>query len=76
MTKIARPLPVEFLLIDIPLAFPKEPIYRFKDHLPNVKTQFPVENRSLIGEIQVNVDKIIKLNILFNLNILGFPSPT
>lgn len=52
VTKVARPLPVEFLLIDIPLAFPKESIYRFKDHLPCVKTQFPVENRSVIGEIQ------------------------
>ena len=52
---MARPLPVEYLIIDIPLAFPKEPINRFNDHLPFVKNPFPVENRGIIGEIQVKI---------------------
>ncbi len=29
VTKIARPLPVEYLLIDVPTASAKEPIYTF-----------------------------------------------
>lgn len=51
VTKIARPLPVEYLIIDLPAAFAKEPSYTFKDNLS--KEKFPVENRNDIGHGQV-----------------------
>ncbi len=54
MTKKARPLPVEYLIVDLPAAFAKDPFYSFNDGSPLVKTPFPVENRSEIGELQVN----------------------
>lgn len=49
VTELARPLPVEYLLVDIPCAFPVNPIYTFSDS--NHKN-FPVENRESLGEIQ------------------------
>lgn len=50
VTKIARPLPVEYLIVDLPAAFAKEPNYKFRDN--STKTVFSVENRSEIGETQ------------------------
>ncbi|XP_033630612.1 nuclear protein localization protein 4 homolog [Asterias rubens] len=47
---LARPLPVEFLLVDVTSGFPKDPMYTFNDS-PTVK-HFPVENRSELGEVQ------------------------
>ena len=52
VTELARPLPVEYLLVDIPCAFPVNPLYTFSD--ANDKN-FPVENRETLGEIQVRI---------------------
>lgn len=52
VTKIARPLPVEYLFVDLTAAFSKEAIYRFNENSRLVKTPFPIENRSSIGQIQ------------------------
>ena len=49
VTKIARPLPVEYLLIDVPVASAKEPIRTFHRGSP----EFPVENRPMEGHLQV-----------------------
>lgn len=51
VTKIARPLPVEYLLVDLPAAFAKEAIYTFNEG-SKFKTDFAIENRSEIGESQ------------------------
>lgn len=48
VTKIARPMPIEFFLIGIPTAFPLQPSFTF----PESKFPFPIENRSNIGEKQ------------------------
>ena len=53
VTQLARPLPVEYLLADMPAAFPVDPIYTF--HAGMDIKPFPIENRELIGEIQVSV---------------------
>ena len=45
VTKMGRPLPVEYLLIDIPVATPKTPVQTFS-------TGFPVENRPMEGHLQ------------------------
>ncbi|XP_033108064.1 nuclear protein localization protein 4 homolog [Anneissia japonica] len=50
LKKLARPLPVEFLLLDVPSGFSKDPIYAFNGR--NAANHFPIENRSDIGEIQ------------------------
>jgi len=46
---LARPLPVEYLLVDMSAAFPVEPIFTFKV----ANKPFPKENRNDIGEVQV-----------------------
>ncbi|KAK2820124.1 hypothetical protein Q5P01_023083 [Channa striata] len=47
VTFLARPLPVEYLIIDITTTFPKDPQYTF------CSTQrFPIENRDILGETQ------------------------
>uniref|UniRef100_A0A8C9ZRZ0 Nuclear protein localization protein 4 homolog n=1 Tax=Sander lucioperca TaxID=283035 RepID=A0A8C9ZRZ0_SANLU len=47
VTFLARPLPVEYLIIDITTTFPKDPQYTF------CSTQrFPIENREILGETQ------------------------
>ena len=53
ITKIARPLPVEYLIVDLPAAFAKDATYTFNDSNTAIKTRFPIENRSDIGEKQV-----------------------
>jgi len=46
VTKVARPLPVEYLLIDVPVATPFEPIQSFNSK------GFPTENRPMEGHLQ------------------------
>ena len=48
ITKLSRPLPVEYLLIDVPTATPLMPRYTF--HVS--KNQFPIENRPMEGHLQ------------------------
>ena len=57
VTKVARPLPVEYLLIDIPLGFSSaNPTYTVsleKDYFKSGnKTPFPIENRPMEGHLQ------------------------
>ena len=51
ITQLARPLPVEYLLVDMGAAFPVEPIFTFP--APSSIKPFPVENRTSNGENQV-----------------------
>lgn len=53
VTQLARPLPVEYLLVDMPAAFPLSAQYTFKAHLHTDAKLFPVEYRQEIGETQV-----------------------
>ncbi|KAH3863869.1 hypothetical protein DPMN_026873, partial [Dreissena polymorpha] len=48
VTQLARPLPVEYLLVDMGAAFPVEPQFTFKV----TDKPFPKENRSATGEMQ------------------------
>lgn len=48
-TQLGRPLPIEYLLIDLPSGFPKEEVYHFHKHS---KEPFPGCNRDAIGEFQ------------------------
>jgi len=48
--KLGRPLPVEYLLIDVPVSTPKEPMATFP--ILTEKKVFPVENRLLESSIQ------------------------
>jgi len=48
--KLGRPLPVEYLLIDVPVSTPKEPQATFP--LLKERNPFPVENRLLESSIQ------------------------
>lgn len=50
VTQIARPLPIEYLLVDVPVSAPKEPTYTFNP-LPQLKP-FPIANRMLEGHLQ------------------------
>jgi hypothetical protein len=45
-------LPVEYLLVDLPVAFAIETTFTFNENI--VTTKFPIENRTLIGESQVD----------------------
>jgi hypothetical protein len=54
--KIARPLPLEYLIIDVPTGFPSADAQiqsTFNDDCKMIKTPFCVENRMQIGELQV-----------------------
>ena len=46
--KLARPLPVEYLLVDLPTSSPLVPLYTFPAH----EHPFPVENRLIDGHLQ------------------------
>ena len=59
MTKIARPLPVEYLLIDVPVASAKDPIRTFHRGSP----EFPVENRPMEGHLQVRNATSLSTNV-------------
>jgi len=50
VTKLARPLPVEYLLLDLQAAFPVEPTFTFTANA-SVK-HFPIEQREALGEFQ------------------------
>ncbi|KAL8569521.1 hypothetical protein ACOMHN_002068 [Nucella lapillus] len=50
VTHLARPLPVEYLLADMPAAFPSDFQYTFKTH--DGLRSFPAENREHMGETQ------------------------
>lgn len=52
VTKIARPLPVEYLIVDLPAGLAKDAYYSFNDDNPQLKFCFPIENRANIGESQ------------------------
>lgn len=54
VTRLSRPLPVEYLIVDLPASMPIEPKYTFR--LPTGKTLFPVENR--IDQKQVSFSQI------------------
>lgn len=47
---IARPLPIEYLLLDVPVSTPMDPKYSFNPL--NYLKAFPVENRFIEGQIQ------------------------
>ncbi|MGH0145462.1 UNVERIFIED_CONTAM: hypothetical protein FKN15_059894 [Acipenser sinensis] len=47
ITYLARPLPVEYLIIDITTTFPKDPAYTFTS-----TQRFSIENRDVLGETQ------------------------
>jgi hypothetical protein len=54
--KIARPVPLEYLIIDIPTGFPtvNAPVHStFNDNCLVIKTPFCVENRTQTSELQV-----------------------
>lgn len=54
--KIARPLPLEYMIIDVPTGFPSAEAQiqsTFNDDCSTIKNPFVVENRTQIGEIQV-----------------------
>ena len=51
VTQLARPLPVEYLLVDLPAAFPVDLAFTLYAD-PNVRS-FAMAHRSDIGEIQV-----------------------
>ncbi|XP_023366942.1 nuclear protein localization protein 4 homolog [Otolemur garnettii] len=48
ITQLARPLPVEYLIIDITTTFPKDPVHTFSIS----QNPFPIENRDVLGETQ------------------------
>jgi nuclear protein localization family protein 4 len=50
VTLMARPLPIEYLLVDVPASTPNEPKYTFNP-LPH-KSPFPIANRFLENQIQ------------------------
>ena len=72
VTKIARPLPVEYLIVDLPAAFAKEPTYTFNENCALAKKPFPIENRKQLGENQVRKSIRFHLGINFNSNISSF----
>ncbi|KAG5885928.1 hypothetical protein JTB14_010957 [Gonioctena quinquepunctata] len=50
VSRLARPLPVEYLLVDVPASTPVTPHYTFNSD--PTKQPFPVENRLVDGHIQ------------------------
>ncbi|GIY63790.1 nuclear protein localization protein 4 homolog [Caerostris extrusa] len=48
--QVARPLPIEYLLVDVPVSTPNEPQFTF--YADASKTPFPIENRLLDGQVQ------------------------
>lgn len=47
---MARPLPVEYLLVDVPASTPLQPMYTFTQS--DRKNPFPIENRYIDGHLQ------------------------
>ncbi|XP_049775700.1 nuclear protein localization protein 4 homolog [Schistocerca cancellata] len=50
VSRLARPLPVEYLLVDVPASTPLIPLYTF--YASDTIQAFPVENRLVDGHIQ------------------------
>lgn len=50
MSRLARPLPVEYLLVDVPASTPLVPEFTFNPL--SDKIEFPIENRMLDGHLQ------------------------
>lgn len=50
VTLLARPMPIEYLLVQVPTAFPVEPQFTFSNQTQG--EPFPLENRSSMGEVQ------------------------
>ncbi|CAL1297658.1 unnamed protein product [Larinioides sclopetarius] len=48
--QVARPLPIEYLLVDVPVSTPNDPQFTFYADVS--KTPFPIENRLLDGQVQ------------------------
>jgi hypothetical protein len=62
--KISRPLPLEYLIIDIPTGFPTTNAQiqsTFNDNCLVIKTPFCVENRKQISELQVKLFQLNKI---------------
>jgi hypothetical protein len=56
--KIARPVPLEYMIVDIPTGFPTANAQiqsTFNDNCSVIKTSFGVENRTQISELQVKL---------------------
>ena len=51
VVKIARPVPVDYFIVDLTAAFAATSVYTFYESKEN---SFPIENREQINEIQVN----------------------
>jgi len=49
VTKVGRPMPIEYFLIEVPAGFPIEPQNTFISSAPNL---FPIENREQLMEYQ------------------------
>lgn len=49
--RLGRPLPVEYLLVDVPASTPMVPLFTFHER-KDVSQYFPVENRMIDGHIQ------------------------
>jgi nuclear protein localization family protein 4 len=58
-----RPMPVEYLLVDVPAGMPKEPCETF--HIS--QTGFPIENRAMIGQVQ-SVSRVMEYINAFSSN--------
>ncbi|OAD58466.1 Nuclear protein localization protein 4 like protein, partial [Eufriesea mexicana] len=50
VSRLARPLPVEYLLVDVPASTPLTPQFTF--YVSDNITPFPIENRLIDGQIQ------------------------
>ncbi|OQR70612.1 nuclear protein localization protein 4-like [Tropilaelaps mercedesae] len=66
--KRAQPLPVEYLLVDVPVSSPNQPVNTFRSEGP----QFLVENRSILDQIQdlVSVNQYLR-NFTANKDLLS-----
>jgi len=76
VTQLARPLPVEYLLVDLPAAFPVDLAFTFYADA-NIRP-FAVAHRSDIGEIQVNSNYSESCQLvicLITLLAVGHPCP-
>lgn len=59
MSRLARPLPVEYLLVDVPASTPLTPQFTF--YINNIITPFPIENRY----VKINNEILHFININF-----------
>ena len=70
VTSVARPLPVEYAIVDVPASMPKEPHYTFRStQVVKGKQSFPVENR--LDQLQVALSPLNRLPPVFCFNRIG-----